>query len=198
MTAPSLTEIFDGSGKGENVDYQQNRDEIFASWFKAEDSESDIVALSWCIGSEPGSCDQIQNTPIDVNSTTIHALLPQPVKDGQKNYVTVTAVNAAGLRKTVTSDGVTVDYTSPVAGKVVFGQNNPTVYIKDGDTIYVHWSEFEDTVSGIRSYEFALCEKQNASTCPLEFTDVGLQPSVTLSGLSFFILINFISMGVWA
>ena len=148
-----------------------------------EDPESEIVTLSWCIGSEPGSCDQIQNTPVDVTFTKMSAFLDQPATNGNKFHVTVTAVNSAGLSATMISDGVTVDYTSPVAGMVVAGQNNHTDYINNDDTIYVHWSGFKDTVSGIRSYAFALCEKKNASRCPLEFTNIDLQTNVTLSGL---------------
>ena len=154
-----------------------------ASWFKVEDPESDIVTLSWCIGSQPGSCDKIQDIQINATSTKIFALLEQPAKDGEKDYVTVTAVNSAGLSTTTTSDGITIDYTSPVAGIVAAGQNNHTDYIKNDDIINVHWSRFEDKVSGIKSYQFALCEKKNTSTCPLEFTDIGLQTNVTLSGL---------------
>ena len=183
VVAPFLTEIFDGSESGLDSDYQKNRDQLSASWFKVEDPESEIVTLSWCIGSEPGSCDEIQKTPIDVNSTKMSAFLQQSAANENKYYVTVTAVNSAGLSATMISDGVTIDHTSPVAGMVVAGQNNRTDYINNDDTIYAYWSGFEDTASGIKSYEFALCEKKNASVCPLEFKDIGLQTNVTLTGL---------------
>ena len=148
-----------------------------------EDPESGILTLSWCIGSVPGSCDRIQNTPIDITFTKMSVFLKQPAKHGSKYYVTVTAVNSAGSSTTITSDGVTIDYTSPVAGVVVAGQNNAKDYIKNKDTVYAHWSGFEDGMSGIRSYEFALCEKKNISTCPLELTNIRLETNITLSGL---------------
>ena len=182
LIAPFPVEIFDGSESGQDIDYQQNRDELSASWFQVEDPESDILTLSWCIGLLPGSCDQIQNTPIDVTFTKMSAFFQQPAKNGNKYYVTVIAVNSAGLSTAVTSDGVTIDYTSPVAGVVVVGQNNQTDYITNSDTVYAHWSGFEDAVSGVRSYEFALCEKKNTSTCPLEFTDIRLETNITISG----------------
>ena len=99
----------------------------------------------------------------------------------------MTAVNGAGLSTTMVSDGIIIDYTSPSPGMVVAGQNNSTGYIRDGDTIHAHWSGFEDTVSGINSYQFALCEKQNISSCVLEFANIGLQTNITLSGLSIFL-----------
>lgn len=148
-----------------------------------EDPESGIMTLSWCVGSVPASCDRIQNTPMDVTSTKISAFLEQPANDGNKYYVTVTAVNTAGLSTTMVSDGVTIDYSSPVAGMVIVGQHNRTNYIKHDDIIYAHWSGFEDSVSNIKSYQFALCESKNTSTCPLEFTYIGVETNVTLSGL---------------
>ena len=141
------------------------------------------MTLSWCIGSVPGSCDQIQNTLIDISATKISAFLQQPARDGNKYYVTLTAVNSAGLSTAMVSDGVTIDYTSPSSGKIVVGQNDNTNYLRNGDTIYAHWSGFEDTVSDIRSYQFALCEKKNISACVLEFTNIDLQTNITLSGL---------------
>ena len=183
LIAPFQGEIFDGFESGEDIDYQQNRDELSASWFKIDDPESDIVTLSWCIGSVPGSCDQIQNTPVDVTSTKISAFLEQPAEGDYIYYVMVTAVNSAGLSTTMVSDGVTIDYSSPIAGIVVAGQNNNTNYINNDDIIYVHWSGFEDTVSGIKSYQFALCEKRNSSNCPLQYSDISLQTNITLSGL---------------
>ena len=183
LTAPLPAEIFDGSEFGQDTDFQQNRDELSASWFKVEDPESAIVSLSWCIGSLPGLCDQIQSTPMRVNSTKMSAFLQKHANNGNKYYITVTAVNAAGLSTTMISDGVTIDYTSPVAGIVAAGQNNYTDYIKNEDIIYAHWSGFLDSVSGIRSYQFALCEKRDSSNCPLEYADVGFQTNITLSGL---------------
>ena len=147
-----------------------------------EDPESDIVKLYWCLGSGPGLCDYIQNTPVDVSSTKIAAFLEEQAKDGNKYYIAVTAVNGAGLSTTMVSDGITVDYTSPVAGIVVARQNNNTDYINNDEAISVHWSGFEDAVSGIRSYQFSLCEKKNLSNCILEFADIGLQTNITLSG----------------
>ena len=182
LAAPFPSKIFDGYETGQDTDYQQTSDELSASWFKVEDSESDIVTLSWCIGSAPSSCDVIQNTPVDVSCTKIVAYLEQPAKDGNQYFVTVTAVNSAGLSTSMVSDGVTVDHTSPVAGMVVARQNNKTDYINIDNTICVHWSGFEDTVSGIGSYQFALCEKKNLSNCLLEFIDIGLQTNITLSG----------------
>ena len=180
-------EVFDGSKNGKDIDYQQDRDQLSASWFKIEDPESDIVTLSWCIGTTPGSCNQIQKTIIDVTSTKISTVLPQPAKDGDKYYVTVTAVNGAGLSTTMVSDGVTIDYTSPSPGVIIVGQDESMDYIRNGEPIYAHWSGFEDTVSGIMSYQFALCEMKNRSSCALEFTSIGLQTNITLSGRHIFI-----------
>ena len=95
------------------------------------------------------------------------------------------------------SDGVTIDHTPPIAGIVVAGKINNTDFVHIDDTIYVHWSGFEDTVSGIKSYQVALCEKKNSSNCPLEYTDIGLQTNITLLGLWIFLFIFYLVYSVY-
>ena len=182
FSAPSPSEIFDGSVSGVDIDYQEDRDHISASWFKVEDPESDIVKLTWCIGSIPTSCDQMHDNLINVTSTKVTTFLPQPANEGDKYYVTVTAVNGAGSSNVMVSNGVTIDYTSPTPGMVVVGRTTHVEYIKPDETIHAHWSSFKDAVSGIKSYQFALCEDKNSSACPLVFTDIGLQTNITVSG----------------
>jgi hypothetical protein len=92
------------------------------------------------------------------------------------------ATNGAGMTSIMVSDGVTVDYTPPNIGMVIDGQDGDIDYLKDGDTVYARWSEFEDGESGIKSYQFALCEKENITACPTAFSDTGLQTNISLSG----------------
>ena len=183
FTAPLPGEIFDGIVSGVDIEYQKNVYNLSASWFKVEDPESDIVKLTWCIGSIPTSCDQIDVTSIDVTSTKVSALLPKPAKDGDKYHMRIAAVNGAGLSNVMVSNGVTIDNTSPTPGMIVVGRTTFVEYIKPDETVHAHWSGFEDAVSGIKSYQFTLCENKNFSACLLKFTDIGLQTNITLSGL---------------
>ena len=94
----------------------------------------------------------------------------------------LTAVNGAGLSNVMVSNGVTIDYTLPTPGMVFVGRTTPVKYIRPDETIYAKWTEFKDAVSGIKSYQFAICENKNSSACPMMFTDIGLETNITLSG----------------
>jgi hypothetical protein len=115
-----------------------------------------------------------------VNS--ISAYLNQSIRNGDSYYITLVAINGAGLTSVMVSNGITVDYTPPIAGEVIDGQVGNIDFLNDGETIYARWSGFEDGESGIKSYQFALCEKQNKTVCPAAFSDTGLQTNISLTG----------------
>ena len=152
-----------------------------ATWFAVEDPQSDVIELTWCVGSKPKSCDLKSKTSLQTNETKASANV-SPLVRGTKYFVTLIAVNGAGGTTTMVSDGVTIDYTPPLAGVVIAGYNGNTEYVNFGDTMEAHWSGFSDPESGIKSYEFALCEMQNISSCPSIFTDIGQETNVSLSG----------------
>jgi hypothetical protein len=196
LTAPPLSKVLDGFEESKDIDYQRNGRHVSATWFNVEDPESDVITLTWCIGSRPRSCDLKVSTSLDVTLSKISTYLNQPIKNGDRYYVTLKATNGAGLTSIMVSDGVTVDYTPPNIGMVIDGQDGDIDYLKDGDTVYARWSEFEDDESGIKSYQFALCEKENITACPTAFSDTGLQTNISLTG--WFILHALGSnIGVW-
>nr|KAG5704406.1 hypothetical protein BaRGS_031112 [Batillaria attramentaria] len=70
---------------------------------------------------------------------------PYGMEQGIRYYVTVRAVNDAGLMTTAVSDGVTVDVTPPVAG-VVFNTHGHTNRHAQSSTTTMHasWHGFDD------------------------------------------------------
>ncbi|XP_028399178.1 uncharacterized protein LOC114522645 isoform X2 [Dendronephthya gigantea] len=181
-TAPPLSNVVDGFEETKDIDYQRSRTRVSASWFIAEDPDSGIITLTWCIGSGPRLCDLNPSSSLNVNATKISTFLNQPIKNGESYYVTVKAINGAGLSGVLASNGVTVDYTPPRVGTVTDGIDDDVDYLKSGNTVYARWSEFEDPESGIKSYQFALCEKENVTVCPMAFSDTGPQTNISLSG----------------
>ena len=179
VTAPPLRNVFDPK----DIDFQRSRTHVSTVWFQFEDPESDVIALTWCVGSRPGLCNLKPSTSLDVTANKVSAYLNQSIRNGDRYYVTLEAINGAGLTSVMVSNGVTVDYTPPNAGKVIDGQEGNIEYLNDGDTIYSRWSGFEDVESGIKSYQFALCEKQNITACPTTFSDTGTQTNTSLTGL---------------
>lgn len=183
LSAPPPSKVLDGSEDTKDIDYQRSRTHVSATWFSVEDPESEIIALTWCVGSRPRSCDLKPSTSLDVTASKISSYLDQPLKNGDMYHVKIEATNGAGLTVIMVSDGVKVDFTPPGVGMIIDGQDNDTDYLKHGDTVYARWSDFEDKESGIKSYQFALCEKENITVCPTAFSETGLQTNISLSGV---------------
>jgi hypothetical protein len=78
---------------------------------------------------------------------------------GVRYYITVRTRNCAGVTVTASSPGVTVDVVSPGVGRVFFSnrtysKTNPNV--KRSSLLWVSWTGFSDTTSGIAMYEYAI------------------------------------------
>jgi hypothetical protein len=197
LTVPPLSAVLDGPKETNDIDYQRSRKRVSATWFNVEDPESDVISLTWCVGSRPRSCDLRAIASLDVTANKISGYLSQPIKNGDRYYVTLKAANGAGLSSVMVSNGVTVDYTPPNVSVIIDGQDDDIDYLKEGDTVYAGWSEFQDVESGIKSYQFALCEKENTTACLTAFSDTGLQTNISLTGLfhlGFFVQILAISL----
>ena len=175
--------ILDGSKEGEDIDIQQSRTEIAAHWYAFEDLESDVIKVTWCAGMSLSACDVVKETQLDPDSTFAFKVLTQPITNGQRYYVTVTATNSAGVTTSVTSDGVTIDDTPPITGTVVDGIVSDVDYLNGEDDIRASWFGFVDLEASIDFYEVALCDARNLSfRCPQPFTKVGKTTNVTITG----------------
>ncbi len=124
----------------------------------------------------------MNETQLDHNSTLARSVLTKPIMNGQRYYVTVKATNGAGVTTSVTSDGVTVDDSPPISGTVTDGMVSDVDYLNGEDDISARWVDFVDFESGIESYDIALCDARNLSSCPQPFTAVGLVTNVTVTG----------------
>ena len=174
--------ILDGNKEDEDIDVQKSRTEISAHWNTFDDLESDVIKVTWCAGLSSDICDLVNETTVEPNTTFAHAVLAQPIANGQRYYVTVTATNSAGVTTSLTSDGVTVDDTHPISGIVVDGNESDKDYLYGEDDIRARWFGFVDLESAIQFYEVALCDARNMSLCPQPFIGVGKATNVTLTG----------------
>lgn len=177
-------QILDGTKEGKDIDIQQSRTHIAAHWSAFEDLESDVIRVTWCAGSSPGVCDVVEQTQLTPTSTSVSKVLIEPIRNGQRYYITVIATNGAGVVTSLTSDGVTVDETPPTSGTVIDGNVSDIDYLNGEQDISARWVNFEDLESGIESYEIALCDARNLSFCPQSFTGVGQATNVTISGMT--------------
>ncbi|KAL9987468.1 hypothetical protein ACROYT_G001781 [Oculina patagonica] len=175
--------ILDGNEDSKDIDIQPSRILVAAHWNAFEDLESDILSVSWCAGWSSGTCDLVQLTELGHETSSVFTVLPEPIMNGQRYYITVKATNGAGVTTSVTSDGVTVDDTPPISGTVTDGMASDVDYANGEDDISARWFDYVDLESGIESYEVALCDARNLSSCPQPFTAVGKTTNVTITGL---------------
>ena len=182
FSGPDPSEVLDGPVYSKDIDFQQSRRHVAATWFSIEDPDSDVIQLTWCVGTKPRSCDLKSRSSLANTQTKTSAFLDRPLKASDKYYVTLEAVNGAGDRSIMVSNGVVIDYIPPKAGVVIDGNDTDIDFIRNDETIYAHWTGFVDLESGVMAYMFALCEKENITSCPSPFSDIGKERNISLTG----------------
>ncbi|XP_022105050.1 uncharacterized protein LOC110986986 isoform X2 [Acanthaster planci] len=156
---PLAGHVFDrnpahASANHRDQDFQEDRTVLRAAWKGFHDPHSSIVGYSWRIGLCPGCSDVVPEQHVgldtDVRAENLN-LVP-----GLTYYVTVTACNAADLCTSVTSDGVVVDDTPPVPGRVYDGSagSGDISYQSSRLRLQAHWWGFHDPHSGLSHYEW--------------------------------------------
>ena len=86
--------------------FQGNNDTISASW-AFRDPQSGIVEYLWAIGSYPHGEDVQQFVSVGTETQATNSDLLGVLETNTTYYVTVVAVNGAGLRFNATSGGIT-------------------------------------------------------------------------------------------
>ena len=86
--------------------FQGSNDTISVSW-QFSDAQSGISEYIWAIGTSPGAADVMNHTSVGTATYAINDGLQGLLTHNETYYVTVVAVNGAGLMTTSTSRGVT-------------------------------------------------------------------------------------------
>jgi len=169
-TPPSAPNVTDDG------DFTSATDYIRGAW-SASDAESGVFAYEYCVNTSPGASDVA--AWLNVGGATQHTRTGLTLNDKQTYYITVRAINGAGLTgPAASSDGITVDATPP---------NVPIVtddgrFSADPTSLHATWGSF-DPESGIGCYSYAIGTSLGASDV-VGWTDVGLATSVTRTGLA--------------
>ncbi|XP_071784665.1 uncharacterized protein [Asterias amurensis] len=156
---PVAGHVFDGdrslaSSNHRDRDFQEDRKTISAFWEGFHDPHSALIGYSWRAGTCKGCSDVISEQNIGMD-TEVKAdnlnLVP-----GFTYYVTVTACNAADLCTSVTSDGVLVDDSPPLVGRVYDGSpgGGDISFQSSRRQLSAHWWGFHDPHSSLSHYEW--------------------------------------------
>ena len=166
-----------GFSRDGNFQYQSDDKSINASWPPFLDPESGIAQYYVAIGTRPYQDDVVsfENVHLATRITTSDLSLSQ----GGIYYITVIAVNFAGLQTNISSDGLVIDTSSPL------GENDD---IKDGFDLEdidffspkmrlsAHWEAITDPESGIMQSQYCLGTKPHGCQI-IPMTSVGKNKS---------------------
>ena len=127
-------------------------DNLHGNW-KTLDGESDIDFVEYCFGTTSGGCN-VQGMHRALNNETNITCFRCELRHKYTYFMTVRVWNKAGLFNVATSEGVTVDLTAPIGGKVSLNKTYMACFVHCNLT--VEFSGWEDEESGVESCEFSI------------------------------------------
>ena len=187
----SVIDVINETGT-HDVDFVGDLKNIQAKW-KCFDYESGISSQFLAIGTYPTGKDVKLFEDIRVLSQTMMESEMSYVKfynltiiPNKRYHVTVKIINGAGLKKTITSDGILLDTTPPrVASQYIKdGKNGKDKnFTKERFAYSAHWEQaFSDVESGVVEYRAGLGTKPGLADVEAFYT-LGLQTNLTMTGL---------------
>lgn len=176
-TKPSAGTVYDGSQRRVDIEFQSSTTELSANWSPFKDDNGEIAEYKMCLGEESGTCDV--NDFVSVGINLRGKISGLSLKHNERYFVTVRATSESGYSTTATSNGVRVDSTPAVRGKVRDGQTLMDIDYQADDTyIYANWDEFQDEESDITRYKW--CAGTGKGICDIvPETDVGERTSAS-------------------
>ncbi|XP_028410829.1 uncharacterized protein LOC114533499 [Dendronephthya gigantea] len=160
----------------DDIDHQSKTMELSATWTGIQDHESGIQHFEVAVSRSRTDQPDITSF-IDVNynmSSTISGLR----LNNEVYYFILCAINNAGLRSCLASDGVLIDPTPPTTGIVHDGILEPDIrYQSSIKEISANWERVWDLESRIERFEWGINEEGRGLV--QDFVDVGLQTHVT-------------------
>ena len=111
VTPPLQGLIFNGLSKTSEVDFQSSLSKVETTWVAFQDIESGIMGYRWCVGTSPGRCDLNEFQWVGKKTSASNKNIT--LLADQRYYVTVEAVNGAGMTSQASSDGFIVDTSPP-------------------------------------------------------------------------------------
>ena len=181
-TPPSArkAQVRDGN-TGSDLDFQESNTTLSSQWDEFADPESGIERYEYGVSRNRAGVPNIlpfQN----VGMNTSAAMTGLTLTDGVY-YVLVCALNKAGLRKCISSDGVLIDLSLPSHGVVHDGIMAPDRnYQSSLTSIVANWEGIWDLDSGIEKFEWSIGTSNHDKTSVLNYTDVGLSTHVRSHG----------------
>ena len=147
------------------------------------DLESEIKSVTACATTNKDECNLTPWTAINPPSSSLNFNFPNPLQTGTVFMLKLKVENGPGLDAIAYSGSIMVDETPPVKGTVGVGNKRTLVFIQVGQRLSVLWSDFVDSESSIKMYQWKICSANEHSECVSDFVDAGLKTSLVLSDI---------------
>jgi C1A family cysteine protease len=183
-TAPaSPGAVNDGLGADISETGALNR--LAANWTPATDPQSGILRYWYAVGTTPGATDVLDWANVGLSTYVIKTGLV--LTNHQAYYFSVKADNGVGLQSAAAnSNGQTTnrDLSAPTdISQVRDGPGSDVAWTPSPTSLQANWDDSFDPESGISSYFYAIGTSASGRDV-LDWTDNGLNTSVTVSGLN--------------
>ena len=171
---PVIHDVFEGSL--DDPDFQSEDSSLTLSW-DAVDDLSGIISFSYTVGTNPGDADVVPWVHNWSDTTT--NITGLSLENGTTYWGSVAAFDSAGNNSVFTGNGITIDRTPPETGLVLdisdLNMLDDQAYTPSQTTLMASWSGFEDSISGIASYEYAVV---STGTFLVDWSSVGLNTTM--------------------
>ena len=139
--------------------FNPKTDSLHAEW-DVLDKESGLKTLAWGLGTTPDSTNIKTFTEVPTSQRRI-SITSIPLTLGRTYFLSLSAVNKAGLPSTTASNGAVIDRTPPTVGIVTAHYVFPKGYDRDKDYVpgasfAASWTGFIDVESGVEQYSWAV------------------------------------------
>ena len=114
-----LLPVCDGAVFKHDLDYSSNSTSLSINW-KCEDKESGLRQVLVALGTQPGIQDVIAYRSV-LPYQTSHHFNGVNLTTGLKYFSTVRCVNSVGQQKSISSDGIMIDFTPPMKRYINIG-----------------------------------------------------------------------------
>ena len=150
----------------------------FRSHFAVEDDLSKVKAYKIGVGSFSGADDIIKfhsiplPSPVSSLRTNWTALKPTSLKNNQRYFISVLAINSAGLFTIRSSPSLLSDFEAPQNGVVLDGWGFQDAVYQSFNSLYrAHWYGFTD-FSGVEKVYLGVSSKLKSTVCDVKKEEI--------------------------
>ena len=178
---PTVGVPMDGNPE-EDMDWQAATDIFNLYWTASDNRNRELESFEYSISTTPGDSNVVAWTSSGSNSEI--SITGLSLNEAVIYYGNIRAYDAAGNRSsTISSDGITIDTTDPIAGTITDGVDEDITFTPSENLLEGHWSGFSDALSGIAYYHVAVGTSPGNSNI-VQWQDVAVDTQVTFTSLN--------------